>query len=38
MMKMHALPDGWQKMKFDEFLPLRRKLIADVIKRAYKKL
>ena len=38
MMKMHALPDGWHKMKFDKFLPLRRKLIANIIKRAFHKL
>lgn len=38
MMKMHALPKGWYEMLYDDFLKARRKLMADVIRKGYKKL
>jgi len=34
----HALPEGWEKMEYDNFLIERRKLIAEVIKVAFEKL
>lgn len=34
----HALPDGWQKMEYFEFLRRRREKIAAVIRDAYEKL
>lgn len=38
MQYWHALPDGWEKMKYSNFLQERRKMIADVIKDAFEKL
>lgn len=38
MMKWHALPDGWEKMGYAEFLAVRRKLIAKVIRKGFEKL
>lgn len=38
MMYWHALPEGWENMKYDEFLAKRRKLIAKVIRNGYSKL
>jgi hypothetical protein len=32
---LHALPDGWELMDYDAFLQLRRKLMADVVRRAF---
>ena len=34
----HALPDAWQEMQFDDFLVVRRKLIAKVVSDAYMKI
>jgi len=34
----HALPEDWQEMAFDDFLVVRRKLIAKVISDAYKRM
>lgn len=34
----HALPKDWQKMDYFEFLKERRKLMAQIIKKAYHKL
>ena len=34
----HALPDKWETMDYTDFLPERRKLIADVIKAGFQKL
>jgi len=34
----HALPQGWENMEYHDFLLARRKLIANVIKEAYKKI
>lgn len=33
MCEMHALPDGWESMTYQEFLNQRRLMIAGVIKR-----
>ena len=38
MMNMHALPAGWEKMNYHEFLPIRRKMMADMIKKGFNKL
>jgi len=38
MMRMHALPNNWYKMPYQEFQGDRRKMIADVIRKGYKKL
>ena len=35
---LHALPDGWEEMDYDAFLQVRRKLMADVVKRAFELL
>jgi hypothetical protein len=34
----HALPEGWEKMTYPDFLKSRRDLIADVIEEAFSKL
>jgi hypothetical protein len=34
----HALPPGWQHMTYPEFLASRRKLMAQVVRDAYRKL
>lgn len=34
----HGLPEGWQNMKYQDFLPERRKLIAKVIRDGFEKL
>lgn len=35
MCEMHALPDGWEAMSYEEFLPKRRVLMAQIIKRGF---
>lgn len=35
---LHALPDGWDEMEYDKFLQARRKLMADVVRRAFELL
>ena len=34
----NALPEGWEKMDYETFLVERRKLMAEIIKKAYLKL
>jgi hypothetical protein len=34
----HALPPGWENLEYQDFLPVRRKLIANVIRRGFEKL
>ncbi len=34
----HALPDGWESMSYGDFLPARRRLMAEVVRDAYSKL
>lgn len=34
----HALPDGWETMSYDEFLTVRRKAMAQVIRDGFKAL
>jgi hypothetical protein len=31
----HALPPGWESMGYDEFLPARRLLMAEVVRKAF---
>ena len=38
MCELHALPTGWEKMKYEEFLIQRRLLIAQIIRRGYEAL
>jgi hypothetical protein len=38
MRQWHALPLGWESMSFEEFLPARRKLIAQVIRQGFERL
>ncbi|NLC07317.1 MAG: DUF262 domain-containing protein [Syntrophomonadaceae bacterium] len=38
MMEWHALPQGWDRMEYTEFLTERRKLIAQVIRKGFEKL
>jgi len=35
MCEMHALPEGWEIMTYDEFLSKRRVLMAQIIKRGF---
>jgi hypothetical protein len=35
---LHALPDGWELMDYEIFLEKRRKLMADVVRRAFEVL
>ncbi len=37
MMEWHALPDGWDRMEYAEFLGERRKLISTVIRKGFNK-
>jgi hypothetical protein len=34
MCRLHALPDGWEKMEYPDFLVQRRRLIAQIIQEA----
>jgi len=36
--RFHALPEGWYDMPYDEFLSVRRKLMAAIIREGYEKL
>lgn len=36
--RLHALPDGWQDMEYEEFLAQRRFLMGQVVKEAYERL
>jgi hypothetical protein len=38
IMSIHALPENWYTMEYQDFLDTRRKLMAKVIKRGYEKL
>jgi hypothetical protein len=38
MFRLHALPPGWESMKYPEFLQKRRELMAVVISEAYDQL
>lgn len=38
MCEMHALPDGWENMSYDNFLEERRKLMAGIIKKGFENL
>ncbi|TEB06501.1 hypothetical protein Psch_00033 [Pelotomaculum schinkii] len=38
MMEWHALPEGWDRMGYTEFLTERRKLISRVIRKGFEKL
>jgi len=35
MSELHALPDGWEAMEYEDFLPKRRVLMAQIIKRGF---
>lgn len=35
MHEAHALPDGWERMSYEEFLPARRLLMAAIIRDGY---
>ena len=37
-MHWHALPDGWEKMEYDDFLEKRRILMAKIIKEGFEHL
>lgn len=38
MYYLHALPDGWQSLDYEDFLKQRRELMASVIKDAFEEL
>lgn len=38
MHQMHALPDGWDTLPYDEFLQKRRSLMAEIIRRGFESL
>lgn len=35
MHELHALPSGWEKLPYPDFLAERRRLMADVIRRGF---
>jgi hypothetical protein len=35
---MHALPEGWEKLSYSDFLITRRKLIAEVVRTGFEKI
>jgi len=38
MAELHALPNGWESMAYDEFLVARRPLMASIIRRGFETL
>ena len=38
MQYFHALPDGWEIMDYDDFLRMRRSLLAEIIQEGYNRL
>jgi hypothetical protein len=38
MVALHALPEGWEKLRYEEFLAQRRVLMAEIIRRGYETL
>ncbi|NBT35938.1 MAG: DUF262 domain-containing protein [Betaproteobacteria bacterium] len=38
MHELHALPDGWEQMAYEDFLVARRSLMAKIIQRGYESL
>jgi hypothetical protein len=38
MCDLHALPEGWEVMDYDEFLQARRRHMASVIRRGFERL
>jgi hypothetical protein len=38
MYELHALPEDWQQLPYDEFLRQRRRLMAQIIKRGFQAL
>jgi hypothetical protein len=35
---LHALPENWEHMEYNEFLKARRVMMADVIRMGYERL
>lgn len=38
MLRLHALPDGWEQLPYEEFLRRRREEMAKIIREAYERL
>lgn len=38
MLRLHALPTGWEKMDYNKFLEHRRELIAAIIREGYERI
>jgi hypothetical protein len=38
MYQMHAIPEGWESMPYDDFLQKRRALMAQIIRRGFESL
>ena len=38
MQELHALPDGWERMEYEEFLDARRNLMAGITKKGFETL
>lgn len=38
MQELHALPDGWERMAYADFLVERRKRMADIVRRGFETL
>ena len=38
MHELHALPEGWELMRYPDFLVARRKLMADIVRRGFETL
>lgn len=38
MQRLHALPEGWEAMHYEDFLHQRRKLMAAITRRGFESL
>ena len=38
MCELHALPEDWEKMSYEDFLPKRRQLMAGIIKKGFESI
>jgi len=38
MCQLHALPEGWENLPYDEFLRRRRPLMAGIVRRGFETL
>jgi hypothetical protein len=38
MHELHALPEGWEHLRYPDFLTQRRQLMASIIRRGFQSL